>query len=151
MTTAAALLNPTWETPLTKEQTLQKWLDAKKALDSAKDAEMNARVAVVAAFPIPTDKKEGTVNVDLANGYKLKVVLKQNYNLDGNAIDGALDLLEKAGEDGKFIADRLVSWKASLSTREYKLLTPAYKTIIDKVLTITDGSPTVELVEPKVK
>lgn len=149
--TAAALLSQQWEQPKTKEEILQDWLDAKEILDVAKNAEMEARKAVVAAFPIPSEKKEGTVNVPLANGWKLKVVLKQNYSLDKEATDEALDELEKSGEQGKFVADRLVSWSPSLSISEYRLLTDEHKKIIDKVLTIKDGSPTVELVDPKGK
>lgn len=155
--TAAALLNQGWpEKPLTKAEKLQKWLDAQKALAEAKDEEMKARKDVIGDYVDPTTgllegKKEGTVNIQLANDWKLKVVLKQNYNLDQATIDAALDKLEVAGENGKFIAERLVSWKADLSIKEYRLLLPAHKAIIDSVLTITDGSPSLQLVDPKAK
>lgn len=154
---AAALLSQPWpEKPLTKQEKLQKWLDAQKAMAEAKDAEMEARKAVVADYIDPTTglldgKKEGTVNIPLANNWKLKVVLKQNYNLSQADIDAALDKMEKTGENGKFIAERLVSWKAALSVKEYRLLSDAHKAIIDNVLTITDGSPSLELVDPDAK
>jgi len=165
MPTAAALVAPVWNMPVTltpeqkREQELGKWLAAKAALDAAKAAEIKARKAVIAAFPLPADKKEGTVNVPLNNGYSLKVVLKQNYNIDQDNVDAALDAIEQSGPDGKFIVDRLVKFKGELSISEYRLLADenataeqkAIKKLIDGVLTITDGTPTLELKEPKGK
>lgn len=149
--TVATLTQPEWQKPETKEAKLQRWLAAKDLLDKAKDAEMEARKAVVAAYPFDAGKKEGTQRLDLANGWQLKVVLKQNYKLDKDATDAALDKIEASGPEGKFIGERLVKWSPDLSLSEYRVLPPALKTIIDGVLTITDGSPTLELVEPKVK
>lgn len=151
MTQVAAITQPVWQKPESKEQKLQRWLDAQAALAQAKEVENAARKEVVAAYPFDHDKKEGTQTIELANGYKLKVVLKQNYNLDKDATDEALDTLEKIGEDGKFIAERLVKWKPDLSLTEYRLLKPEHKAVIDKVLTITEGTPALELVEPKAK
>ncbi len=163
--TAAALVQPVWNMPVEltpeqkREQALQKWLDSKKALDAAKAAELEYRNAVVAAFPIPAGKKEGTVNIPLNNGYGLKVVLKQNYNINQADIDKALDEIEQVSAEGKFIAERLVKFKADLSISEYRPLCDEnatadqkrIKMLIDSVLTITDGTPTLELKEPKAK
>jgi len=148
---AATLLQQPWPQPKTKEQILQEWLDTKKLLDVAKDAEMKAREAVVAAFPFDASKEEGTQNIDLANGWKLKVVKKLNYKLDNteDATDKALDKLEKMGPEGMFIAERLVKWKPELSVSEYRKLSASFKAVIDTVLTTSPGAPTLELVEPK--
>lgn len=150
---ASALLNPWPAAPLTKEQKLQKWIDAKKALDAAKDLEMQAREAVVEAFPFDADKEEGTQNLPLANGWKLKVVKKLNYNLDNtdDKVDKALSAIEKLGPEGVFIAERLVKWKPDLSISEYRKLAPKFQNIIDSVLTKKPGAPSLELIDPNAK
>lgn len=154
--TAAALLKPVWTETLTKEQILQKWLDAKKVLDDAKDLEMQMRNAVVAAFPFTEGAKEGTHRVDLANGWQLKVVLKQNYNLNKDT-DKALTAYENAGATDvekalrADLTERLVKWKPTLSISEYRNLDAAALKALEPVLTITDGSPALELIEPKTK
>ena len=153
MSNVAAIMTPVWPQTITKEQKLQQWLDAKKALDEAKAAEAVLRVAVIALYPFDEDVREGTQYIDLANGYKLKVVKKQNYKLANkeNETDKALDKLEALGERGKLIAERLVKWSPELSISEYRLLGPDERGIIDEVLTVSPGLPTVELVEPKSK
>ena len=94
---------------------------------------------------------EGTARVPLGNGYQLKAVGKLNYKLDNKdgATEKALEELETAGNEGKFLADRLVKWSPELSITEYRKLDPQYKVIIDKVLTINPGAPTLEIEEPK--
>jgi hypothetical protein len=149
---AAALLQQPWPAqPLTKEQKLQAWIDAQRALYAAAEAEMAARKEVVAAFPFDADKDEGTQNIDLANGWKLKVVKKLNYTLNNkeDATDRALEKLEKLGAEGVFVAERLVKWKPELSISEYRKLTDQYKSIIDAVLTTSPGAPSLSLIEPK--
>lgn len=155
--TAASLLQKSWgDAPLTKDQKLQKWLDAKTALDAAKETEMEMRKAVVDAFPFDADKKEGTQNLELANGFKLKVVKAQNYNLKGD-VDAALLAYENAAgtpeEHGrrKLETELLVKWKPNLSVSAYREAPTELLKAIETVLTITDGSPTLELVEPKAK
>lgn len=152
-TTAAAVLRPVWTEEKTKEQKLQEWLDAAVMLKAAKDLEMLLRKAVVTAFPFDIDVKEGTQRIPLANGYELKVVKKQNYNLNNKegATDKALTLFEQSSPEAAFIADRLVKWSPELSITEYRLLTPAQLKYFENVLTITDGAPALELVEPKAK
>lgn len=155
--TAAALLQPVWPKMEPKDVALQQWLDAKKALDAAKELEMQYRNAVVAAFPFDEDKKEGTQNLDLANGFKLKVVKKQNYNLSSEGTDDILTAYENAAgtpeEHGrrKLITERLVKWKPELSITEYREADAELLKMLESVLTITDGSPALTLVEPKGK
>lgn len=147
----AAILKPEWKAAETKEQVLQKWLDANKALTDAKAVEATLRQKVVEMYPFEAD--EGTERVPLANGYELKVVKKLNYTLNNkdDATDKALTKLEEMGERGKLIAERLVSWKPTLSISEYRELTAGERGIIDEVLTIKPGLPSLELVEPKDK
>ena len=130
---------------------LVKWEKAKQDLERAKEDEMDLRKQVAAAyFPNP---EKGVNNVDLGNKYTLKMTHKLNYKLndDNDAIEKALDKIERTGNEGKFIAERLISWKASLSMTEYNQLDPKYKKIIDEVITITEAAPSLEIKEPKVK
>jgi hypothetical protein len=86
-------------------------------------------------------------------------VKKLNYKLatKDEALDKALDGVEKMGEKGKLIAERLVKFDPRLSVSEYRALDPkdktdaAIKKLIDSVLTITPGSPQLEIIAPKSK
>lgn len=127
------------------------WDRLKKLVSETKDIELEFRKYIVSrAFP---QREEGTNTVELGNGYELKVQVKYNYKLDpDNAkIDAALDRMAKLGNEGSFVADRLVNWSASLSLTEYRTLEPQYKKIIDEVLTITEAAPTLVIKEPKAK
>lgn len=141
----------------TRDQCLQHWQTLKAALDVAKEAEMEMRKYVVSrAFPNPN---EGVNKIDLGGGYELKAGVKFNYNLDSNLdnVEAALDKIAKMGNEGAFIADRLVKWEASFLLTEYRKLQAddatniqkAIKLEIDKVLTITDAALTLEIKEPK--
>jgi hypothetical protein len=139
-------------TELTSAQNalLANWKLAKEQLDSAKETEMDLRKQIQTEF-FPSPEK-GTQRVDLPYGYKLKLVHKINYTLGNNdLVNKALDDIAGAGNDGTFIAERLVSWKPSISVKEYEILDPKYKVVIDKVLTTKDASPTIEIEEPKAK
>lgn len=132
------------------------WQQISTELARIKALEMHARTKVFGTyFPAAG---EGTSNFELGNGYKLKAVKKMNYRLAANdKVDDALDGIAKLGKDGegKFIAERLVKFDPRLSLSEYKALDPTdptqgkIKELIDGVLTITDGAPSLEIVEPK--
>lgn len=138
---------------------IQQWLAAKQQLDSAKEIEAALRGELVTTY-FDNQKEEGTENLELGNGYKLKAVKKLSYRIDKNAIDGALDAIEKLGEEGKFIAGRLVKWQPELSVSEFKKLqenassptvAQTIVALITPVLTITPGMPSLEFVEPKAR
>lgn len=90
---------------------------------------------------------------ELNAGWKLKLVHKFNYTLDkdNEKVESALDRMSKLGNEGTFIAERIVRWKPELSIKEYRELDGEYRKIVDSVLTIKPGTPAIELVEPKVK
>lgn len=132
-----------------RDALLSKWHQAVKVLEAAKATELELRNAAVKALFDGT--KSGTQSIDLGNGYKVKAVVKFNYSLDKEKIDGALAKMEAMGDEGKLLASRLVKWSPSLSTTEYKELPAKYVGIIDDVLTISPGTPSLELVEPKAK
>jgi hypothetical protein len=124
------------------------WTAAKAELDRAKAHELECRHALCGQV-FPNAPSEGTTTVDLGAGYKLKLVTKFNYNLSANETDTALDAIAASGNAGAFTADRLVTWKPSLSIREYRGLSPAHRALIDEALTITEAAPALELIEPK--
>lgn len=139
----------------TRDAKILAWQDSVKALAAAKEAEAALRKEVLSecyGFN-PEALREGTENVELGNGYKLKAVFKISYSLNNaeDGVDKALSKLEKAGPEGQFIAERLVRWKPELSVSEYKKLDAKYKKVIDEVLVTKEATPSLELVAPKSK
>ena len=148
--------------PLDKDGMLMLWQKSKDMLTKWKELEMEWR-KICAAFLVP-EKTEGTVNVELGAGYQAKVVHKYNYKLDSDndKIWSALDKISAIGNEGKFIAERLVSWTPNFLKTEYTTLKEeAAKgsqqakdilTIVEgDMLTITEAAPTLDIKEPKVK
>lgn len=143
-----------------RDELLMEWDSLKKAVEVAKSAEMEMRKYIVSkAFP---EKKEGMNTQELGNGYQLKAQIKYNYNLaDNDVVEKTLDEIAKVGNQGAFIADRLVSWKPSFLLTEYRQLqeeadkgSEDAKAILKKIadmLTITEAAPTLEIKEPKEK
>lgn len=137
-----------------RDAVIMKWQDAVKALAAAKDAEAALRKEVLKeAFDFDADDREGTQNVELGNGYKLKAVFKLNRRLNNqdDAVDKVLTKIEKSGAEGQFLADRLVKWKPELSLSEYKKCPDKFKKLLDEVMTASPGTPSLELVVPKSK
>ncbi len=141
------------EATKTNDQLIGEWEAAAKQLAHFKALEATARKAMVDRMFPNNAGLSGTKNADLANGYKLKAVFKLNYSLNNkdDAVDKALSKIEKTGPEGQFVANRLVKWKPELSVSEYNELEPKFKKIIDEVLKISDGTPSVEIVAPKEK
>jgi hypothetical protein len=137
---------------------LTKWDNSKKALEIAKEDEMNLRKKAV-HFAFDPTKDKGTERIDLGNGWQAKAVKKINYgwlkDSDGkvnrDAIETALGKIEATGPAGELIADRLVKWTPDLSLTEYNQLPEEFKTIIDTVIVTDEGAPTLEIIPPKAK
>src|SRR5665213_1830484 len=93
---------------LDQDALLTLWQQKKDAIEAAKTAEMDLRKYIVnRAFP---QKHEGTNTLELGAGYQLKANVKLNYRLADNAtVEATLNEIEKTGNEGQFIADRLVS------------------------------------------
>jgi len=138
-----------------RDAKIMQWQEAVKNLAAAKEAEAALRNEVLSgAFDFdPEALREGTENVELGNGYKLKAVFKISRNLQGGneAVEKALQKIEKTGAEGEFIAERLVKWKPELSVSEYKKLPDKFRKLIDEVLTSKEAMPSLELVVPKSK
>lgn len=155
--------NPTPSNPwdaLNEDQLLLLWSDIKKAIETAKEQELELRKYIVKReFPKP---KEGMNNKDLGNGYQLKAGVKLNYNLaDNDTVEECLNHIAALGNEGPFIADRLVGWTPSFKLVEYRTLCEAKDkgderaikilNIVNQMLTITEAAPTLEIKSPKVK
>ncbi len=96
-----------------RDALILQWQEATKALAAAKEAESALRAEVLKnAFSFnPEALREGTENVELGAGYKLKAVFKINRSFAGGqeAVEKALQKIEKTGPEGEFIAERLVN------------------------------------------
>ena len=144
-----------------RDRLILDWTQKQNELEIAKAAENEARLKLAQlCFP---DPKEGTNTLELGNGYKLKLEHKMNYTLhngkDAHKTDGreafattkALNAIEKLGNEGAFIAERLVSWKPELSLTEYRALDKQYRELIDKALKISPATPSLKFETPKGK
>lgn len=146
---------------------IRSWIDAKSSRKTAEDHEMGLRTNVAGVlFPKPS---KGTQRYNLGNGYAVKMVYKLNYKLgDVETVNAAgdkipvnvqveemMDEIEKIGNEGQFLVDRLIKTSYSLSESEYAKLdmsNPSHKAIkaaIDKLLTISPATPALEFEEPK--
>lgn len=156
------VLNPKptnlWD-ELERDQLLKLWEDAKQAVERAQENEMELRKYIAdRAFP---NAEEGTNTIPLENGYELKLNKKFNYKLnsDNAVIETTLDKISKTGNQGTFIADRLVSWKASFLLTEYRTLIEAAEAgsndaqeilaLIGEMLVVEDAAPELKIKEPK--
>jgi len=152
----------------TLEAVLAEWEKAKLALAEAKELEMEMRKKAF-ALGFGADAKEGTNAIPLANGYELKGVKKLNYKLKApvgftgdtvDAIDETIDKFRHISNEGGFIADRIFKWSVDMSIAEYRKLVeeseyeaPKKRMLeeLNKVLEISEASPTLEIKAPKAK
>lgn len=148
---------------------LLEWKQAKEVLEAAKAKEMELRKHIVSDFNLFDPKKtKGTENYDLGNGYSLKCVKKENYKIEnkkGEAFRVLHEINEMAavmivgtnaeekafGEQLQEITKELFSFDANLKLTQFEKLPKgsAARKMVESILTITDGSPTLELVSPK--
>ena len=147
--------------PFNKDGMLMLWERSKKAAAHWKEVELEYRKACVNLL-VP-EKTEGMNTVELGNGYEAKANIKFNYKLDSDndKIWSALERIEKLGNEGPFVAKRLVSWHPNFLLTEYRQLQEdADKGMqfakdvlkeLNTVLTISDAVPTLDIKEPKVK
>lgn len=155
--------NPVPSNPLdvkSEDELLMLWQEKKAAIETAKAEEMELRKYIVTrAFP---QKQEGMNNKELGNGYQLKAGIKYNYNLaDNDKVEECLNHISALGNEGPFIADRLVGWTPSFHLTEYRLLCEAKAKgeqraidilkIIDQMLTISEAAPSLEITIAKNK
>lgn len=126
---------------------LNAWNNAKRALGEATSVERALRAQVIEAFSTETSEMaSGVENIDLGDGFDLKINHKLDYKLgDRDSVNDALDAIAKSMNGGDIIASRLVKWKPEVSITEYKLLGPIQVGIINKVLTIKPATKSIEI------
>lgn len=127
-----------------RDDLIVQWRHTKVHLDNYKIKEMELRKEIVAGC-FSEDQVEGTENIELGNDWKLKAVKKMNYRCVGKQEKIIATLAKLPSE----LSKRLVSWKPSLSTREFKLLENGQAKIVSEIVEIRPGTPTLELIAPK--
>lgn len=132
-----------------RDRVIVEWKTAQSQLAYWKELESARRIeALTVCFETPPDS--GTVNYELGKGFILKAVFKENYKLDEKNLDAALDKIEKMGEAGELIVNRVIRWKPELSKTEYDAMPAKMREILDTVVIVTPGTPSLTLVTPKV-
>lgn len=133
-----------------KDAILGAWKEAKVIFERAQTEERRLRALVIETRSLITDENHsGTETVDIGWGTDLKIIHTLDYKLDleGDCakVHAAIEEFEKIGNEGGFISDRLFKQKFEIAVREYKLLDPKYKVIVDKILTIKPSSKSIEI------
>lgn len=138
----------------TRDQAIIEWRESAKVLARAKEKELELRKnALKECFDYEDDDREGTQNLELGKGFKLKAVFKLNRTLDKDVdkVNEVLDEIEKMDSEGKFISERVVKFKPSLDKKEYDGMDEKYKEVLNEVLTMKPATPSLTFVEPKSK
>ncbi len=140
-----------------RDTLLATWETAKTTLEQAKNSEMEIRKAVFGyCFPAP---KSGVNRMELSGGFALKATHKINTKVSGTIaeIEAVEEKCEKLGNEGAFLIERIIVWKADVSVSEIKkldLTLPLHKQVkdlVDTIVTETPGAPTLEIEAPKAK
>ena len=126
------------------------WWGAAKRLAEVKQAESQLRKEVFEmCFPTP---KIGVNKEPLGSGYVLKADVKQTYTINKNEAVEPPDysnVAEVLAQLPPAVASSLIRWKPELSISAYKQLTQEEQAIVNKILTIKDSTPSLEMIEPK--
>jgi hypothetical protein len=125
------------------QEDLTKWYELSKQLETIKTAEMDLRKKIFKG--IFTEPREGVNKHALTDGWILKADHKINRKVD----EALLATMSPAMREKGINPDALVKWKPELVTGEYRKLTEEEMKLFDQVLTITEGSPQMEIVLPK--
>lgn len=135
---------------MSRDNLIQAWIEAQTDAAAAKEREMQLRKAV-AEKCFPDQQAARTQNLELGNGYLLKLESTVTHKLDKLKVDDVLTKIEKTFENGKFVVERLVKFDPVLSVGEYNKLDPKIKRLFDTVVTTTPAAPKLTFIEPKAK
>ncbi len=128
------------------------WLQAKKNLQLAKDAERALREKIIdTLFGHYDECDEGQKTHELGRGYALKCQFKLNRKLDNSQdqVAEALDKIRQSSMGGLLIAEDLVKWEPKLNLRRYKSLSGEILHMIDEVIWTEPASPILTFSEPE--
>lgn len=151
-----ALVDTDDYTKFNDEQLIAHWHKTAQLAATWKAKEAALREEVVNRI-FANNVMAGTYNYELGQGYKLKCVRKDTYkpvtkvNGEGITISDALQRIRELGNEGNFIADRIIKWNPELSITEFKQSPDNIKKIILDAVIIKPAMPTLEVIEPKRK
>lgn len=145
-----------------RDTLIKNWMAAQATLKAAKETEVDLRNQV-SEMLFPT-KIKGTQRYELGGGYFVKLVHKLNYKLgdtelkdsDGNKIkvqqqvENVMEAIEKCGNEGAFLVDRLIKTEYKLAEGEYTKLDDGspIKKLINSILVTSDSAPSLEVESP---
>lgn len=131
------------------EKDLADWFVAQRELAAAKSKEALLRSRCFRGFftNCLTEVKEGVNSYDLSDGSILKGTRVVNRTVLKELIDAHKETFEKAN----IKIDDLIRWKPELKVGDYKKLTAEEQKIVDQILEIKDGSPSMEIKAGKAK
>ena len=132
---------------LSFEQVLEMFHEATRKLAEYKELEMSLRKTIVDNY-FDSENLEGTENLDLGEGYKLKCVKKLNRSFVTKEESEIEKVLDKLPDE---ISSRIIKYKPELSVSEYKKLDDKNRKIFDKLIVTKEASPSLEIVAPKTK
>lgn len=121
---------------------LWKWHESAAALAAAKAKELTLRNMVFGRF-FP-NAKEGTTTIELPENWKVKGVAKLNRKVDEAALSASVKRLTEAG----IVIEDVIRYKPELAVSKYREYPEHQRLLIESVLEITPGTPSVELVPP---
>ena len=123
---------------------LDAWSEMAQKLAALKSAEMLLRVKIFKGlFPNPV---EGTNSVPLGTeGWQIKAKYPINRKPDVALLTARAQELREAG----IPLDSVIRAVPELSTTEYRKLTDEQRHLLDQVMEIKPGSPSIEIVLPK--
>lgn len=122
---------------------IAEWYRLKDQLTTLRNNEMLLRNKIFKGlFPSPV---EGVNSFELPDGYVVKATHKISRDIDIGATEANRARLAEQGIN----VDKMLNWKPSLVSKEYKSLTEEQRIAFDVCLNIKPGSPTIEIVKPK--
>lgn len=124
--------------PRPLQHAVKDWLDAKEQLKAWEENELALRRYLIAQlFP---NAKEGTTSV-IRPGIEAKCSIKVYRKVDASALSAKRADLLKRGIN----LDLLIRQKPELELKAYRELDERKRRIFESVLTITDGTPTLDI------
>lgn len=121
------------------------WFNACIELAAAKEKEAALRKQVVGDF-FPEGLQKGTNKFPMDNGFVMKATGVLNYKIDEAAAPAILKTIK---EQFKIDAKACIRTKLELAQGEYNKLPDDVKKVFDEALTITPGTPQLEIMKPK--
>jgi hypothetical protein len=122
---------------------------AQTTLALAKEDESIKRQKVCDLFFPNGHVPKGTNNIELGNGYVLKIVGKLNFTVDAKEVDAVKLALSQQGEVAAFIGEKLFKHSYELSVTQYNDLPPNLRPLVLPAVSSKPGTPTVEVIAPK--